>query len=256
MTGTNKLSVLKSLHPAFLLLIFTFLSGLYVTCKTPERSGTKSHFHDPLFTFYRGSCYGKCPVYTITVFTDHSVQFIGRKFIQPEGSFVAELSDSEYEYLVKLCNNANLWSMDNRYHRDIADLPMTRFIYYESGATKEISGNGPMPNALKKIFDACDDLIDKTDWKPADASSMRDSNSTERSPEIIVQLKNKVDFEVWKLQYKNLGLQAKKKIAPNFNYWLISYDQGKMQGDDLIQELRNDEQVVDAQFNKSLSSRK
>ena len=46
-----------------------------------------------------------------------------------------------------------------------------------------------------------------------------------------------------------------KKITPNQNYWLITYDQGKVKPDKMLAMLKADESIMEAEFNKETSTR-
>jgi hypothetical protein len=59
----------------------------------------------------------------------------------------------------------------------------------------------------------------------------------------------------WFKIYEEFGVRVLKKITPNQNYWLITYDQGKVKPDKMLAMLKADESIMEAEFNKETSTR-
>ena len=59
----------------------------------------------------------------------------------------------------------------------------------------------------------------------------------------------------WFKSYEELGVRVLKRITPNQNYWLITYDQGKVKPEKMLAMLKADESIMEAEFNKETSTR-
>jgi hypothetical protein len=121
---------------------------------------------------------------------------------------------------------------------------------------KRISGNLKMPDTLEEIFSICDNLTEKGKWiKLEEAPEFNEPDKMVIEEEIIVQLKETIDFQTWKKKYAPYRLMELRRIAPRLNYWVVTFDKRLMVPEKMIKLIKEDRDVVDAEFNKRLSPR-
>ena len=77
----------------------------------------------------RSGCYGECPIYSITVYNNGKIEFIGTKFTDKIGSFQGELNDQQLSQLVYQVIASDFMQMQpvfpsEEIHR-VADFPTT-----------------------------------------------------------------------------------------------------------------------------------
>ena len=73
--------------------------------------------------------------------------------------------------------------------------------------------------------------------------------------EIIVLLNPEVDPGYWSKRYINFRMEVVDRIAPNMNYYLVTYDLNIVKPAVMLQVIKSDRDVIDAGFNKCLTER-
>jgi hypothetical protein len=209
-----------------------------------------------MLNFQRGACFGRCPVFRFTVYSDGYAVYQGIRFVQKIGFHERFLTKGELSGLKDACEKAKLWGFEDSYERKIADLPTVRFAYHKGDVVKRISGNLKMPDTLEEIFSICDNLTEKGKWiKLEEAPEFNEPDKMVIEEEIIVQLKETIDFQTWKKKYAPYRLMELRRIAPRLNYWVVTFDKRLMVPEKMIKLIKEDRDVVDAEFNKRLSPR-
>ena len=64
-----------------------------------EKDPTKS---SPKIVYSKGPCFGKCPIYTLTIYNTGFAKFKGRKYTKMDGEFVKQLDKDTYVALIKV----------------------------------------------------------------------------------------------------------------------------------------------------------
>jgi Domain of unknown function (DUF6438) len=72
-------------------------------------------------TLSRSDCYGKCPVYKLTVLANGKVQYVGSENVKVLGKAKSTLSKSQLEQLQEAINKVNYLSLKNQYHESDKD---------------------------------------------------------------------------------------------------------------------------------------
>jgi hypothetical protein len=73
--------------------------------------------------------------------------------------------------------------------------------------------------------------------------------------ELIVQFKQSIDINEWIKNYATQKMQFVKQVAPDMNYYVVSYYSGTLPAKDMIEMIKKDARVVDAQTNKKVLPR-
>jgi hypothetical protein len=73
--------------------------------------------------------------------------------------------------------------------------------------------------------------------------------------ELIVQFKEKVLLAEWVKPYANYDMKALEQVAPDMNYWTVSFNSTKINAKDLITRIKQDTKVTEAQMNRKVSIR-
>ena len=152
---------MKNLFWGFILL----LSISAVGCKS-KKNLTEKFFLEQKesfkFSMERTPCFGKCPIYTIKITDDGSVEFEGKKFVEPQGVETFKLNAEDLALLKKKLIEINYLGLEDKYDTEyISDLPSTITVLYR-GLVEEKKvinrHNGP---AKLKEFEAFIDSL----WK-------------------------------------------------------------------------------------------
>lgn len=73
--------------------------------------------------------------------------------------------------------------------------------------------------------------------------------------ELIVQFKEKVNIDEWIKAYAQNNMKAIEQIAPDLNYWTVSYNSSTLSAKEMIARIKLDSKVSEAQINKKVSIR-
>lgn len=236
-------------------LVFALLCLGLGACKT-TKDGMNYKADEKVLEISKGACFGSCPIYTMTIYGKGLVEYKGERFTDKLGVYTKQLSDAEYKALFASAKAANLWQFKDEYNSRIPDLPLVVLTYYGKGTTKKIAGKEGRPTEVMAIEKQLDEIAQSEGWtlKEAPDFGLPDNYIPN---EIIVQLKDGVDVNVWKNKFMR-GLwkaEVVKRITPDKNYWLISYDVSAMPPKDALEMIKRDKEVVEAEFNKKLTTR-
>lgn len=109
----------------------------------------------------RSGCYGKCPVYTVTLFRDGSVKYTGKMFVDFIGNYTLNRK-VDFSQLENLVNEADFFNLDNKYMSRITDSPSCGVSVKTNKLSKSVLENGEGPIKLKMIQGYIDTFIKET----------------------------------------------------------------------------------------------
>ncbi len=103
-------------------------------------------------TLERGACFGSCPIYKVTVYTDGTVVFEGERFVEAEGRQTTTIEPEVVEQLVAGFEAAGYFDWEDEYtEMTVSDLPTIITSVTRNGETKQITryaGDSKAPAAL------------------------------------------------------------------------------------------------------------
>lgn len=73
--------------------------------------------------------------------------------------------------------------------------------------------------------------------------------------QLIVQFKEAVNIDEWAKSYAAYQMKAIEKVAPDLNYWVLSFNSSTIFAKDLIEKVKQDTKVKEAQLNRKASAR-
>ncbi len=91
-------------------------------------------------TLERGACFGNCPVYKVTIYTDGTVVFEGENYVDVEGQQTTTIEPEVVEQLVAGFEEAGYFEWEDEYtDMDITDLATITTSVTRNGETKQIT---------------------------------------------------------------------------------------------------------------------
>ncbi len=105
----------------------------------------------------RTSCYGKCPVYHIKLYSNGTVTYDGKANVEKIGNYVSYCEPESIEAVFTAAAEANYFVLRSQYPEDgrkISDLPKTITYLKRDGLEKRVIDN----------FDAPANLVDFEKW--------------------------------------------------------------------------------------------
>ena len=110
-----------------------------------------------IISINRGACFGTCPIYSINIFSDMSVVYEGKNFVEKIETVEFKLSEGEINSILQKANEINYCQLEDEYFEHISDLPRTYVQIFD----KKILDYYGAPKELKEL----EELIDKICFK-------------------------------------------------------------------------------------------
>ncbi|HET9987820.1 MAG TPA: DUF6438 domain-containing protein [Kofleriaceae bacterium] len=126
--------------------------------------------HVLLASIDRGPCYGTCPVYTLTVYRDGKVEYVGKDFVKKKGKAGGTVTAEQLAALDKLFTDGKYLEYKSSYESyDATDAPSAKTAYRPAGATitKTVGhyyGDMHAPKSLTELEDGFDTIMKTERW--------------------------------------------------------------------------------------------
>ena len=144
------------------LLVITLICCLFVGCNTSKKCSTDNEI---VFSMSKTRCYGKCPVYTIDIYSNGHVIYEGKSNVDKIGKFEKNITQKELSDLKKAFLDSKFFDFEDEYVSNATDLPTTYILFRNNGKEKKIKDYHKAPKELKALEKLLDDIANSTtDW--------------------------------------------------------------------------------------------
>lgn len=235
---------MKYVIQILILHILLFASG----CKQAQKTLGKKVSEPLLIELQKGSCYGTCPVYTIRLYQNGSVEFLPKRFTAVKDTVIAIWPIAD---ILPMFASIHWDTMQQEYILPIADIPLYRLRFRD----KEVKWNGYMPRELNQLMAILDFYTDEAGWVTYHPIPNPDDPDPYRIGEVIIHLKQGADIQALFRRHLEYGLFFLKKITPSGEYILAGYDVIELPIDTLLKALSDDPDVVSASKNNIIQLR-
>ena len=237
-------------------LIFVFFVGLLLqSCRTIklEKDPDKA---SPIIVYSKGACFGKCPIFTMTVYNSGLVKFNGRRYTTMDGKHEMQLDKKQYVALVKKFRENRFWRFDDTYGMDLVDAPTVTISFSDKGKNKTVKGKSEFPDKLKELAEMLEDIIkDKNSWVMVDKPQRPNVKEEVIENQIILTTGDGMIMSRWLQEYKKYGLRLMKRIGNDNDKWLIRFDKNKINPKEMLKKIREDKYISNAEFNVKITER-
>jgi hypothetical protein len=125
--------------------------------------------HPPILaSLERTACFGTCPIYKVTVHTDGTVEYQGKRFVKVVGQQVAKLSPEQVKALRTAFAQAKYFELKGTFDcYQMTDLPWAISSYRDGGKERTIRhyfGCRGVPEALKTLERRVDEIVGTERW--------------------------------------------------------------------------------------------
>jgi hypothetical protein len=121
-----------------------------------------------LASLERTACYGRCPIYTVTVLRDGTVQWEGKHFVKLTGKASARLPAAKLAELADAFQKAGYFALKDKYTRyDVTDHPSANLSYDDGTHKKAIAhyhGDRSAPAVLDELEERIDEIVGTSKW--------------------------------------------------------------------------------------------
>ena len=160
----NHMKYLLHILPLFLLLSCDASKKAQETDTTTQTD--PALVESTMIKMTKGPCFGRCPVYSLTIDGTGNANLTAQKFMDIEGFFARTLEKEEVTDLVNAFLDANFWGFEDEYTGNITDLPTTVITFSHDGKTKEVTAYYNIPDELVALIDKVHAIAMDKAWAP------------------------------------------------------------------------------------------
>ena len=138
--------------------------------KKPKTStAAKTTVAEPVLVFQRTPCYGRCPVYTATIFADGRVEYDGQRFVELLGKHTLTLPVATVNQLLAEARRIHFTELSDKYKGYTTDLPATLITVHPVGQpAKSVYAEEDIPKNLQAYIDYLKATLDPLAQNTAD----------------------------------------------------------------------------------------
>jgi hypothetical protein len=149
------------------------------TSSVAKAQGVPDEF---VITLERTSCFGECPVYSVSIDAGGNVVYDGKRFVRVEGRQTDRIPASRAARLLATAERIGFFELRDRYRTIrnpdgtetmVTDLPTTFVTITRGGKTKRVEDYIGAPEGLKELEQEIDDLARATRWIRIDEPTVR-----------------------------------------------------------------------------------
>lgn len=116
-------------------------------------------------TIQKTYCYGKCPVYKMTIYEDGRTILEGKANLEMLGIWELKLEMSELESFTEMATKIGYMELEDKYDSAITDIPSTTTSIIIDGVRKEVYRRANYPEKILKFEALFTDLLEGKEWK-------------------------------------------------------------------------------------------
>lgn len=151
----------------FTILLLLLLAIPVVGCTSHRLNGSDS-YDDLVITLERTPCFGACPVYSLAIRGDGTVNYEGKDFVKVKGTARTTISMDQVYKLVHEFEKADYFSLKDSYtERTATDMPSVITSITTGGRTKKIEhyhGDFSAPEKLTELEYMIDQIVNADQW--------------------------------------------------------------------------------------------
>jgi len=208
----------------------------------------------------KNPCFGKCPVYTLTLFNNGKAEYVGQANVDKMGTFTKQIPTEQVADILRRLNAAKFWEMNDKYISPLADTPKIIISQFRKDTFKTVRGDNERPQALLDIEKTLVDIATNAEgWTkikdhPYEGNENRLPSYIIKN-EIIASFEKGTDVEASVASKKQFGISIKKRVAPNLDMYVLTYDTIRVSPERMLMQVEKMPGVKKAQFNKQLAPR-
>jgi hypothetical protein len=113
----------------------------------------------------RTPCFGSCPVYSVNIKSDGTVNYQGEANVERKGKYTGHIDTFKYNRLAEFIRDEGFMSLEDNYTVPVSDIPSVYTSVTIDGKRKAIKNRGNAgPSKLWAIEQLIDKLVSETKW--------------------------------------------------------------------------------------------
>lgn len=242
----------------YIYILAVSISLLSFSCKSTKRV-TNLDQEEVRFSLKKGACFGNCPTYRLEISQNGYATLEGIANMDKLGIHGKQLDKNQFENLEDEFEKSTFESFPSEFKSQIPDLPSNTIGYHNGVKFKEISGKEDRPEQVMQLQFLLEKIVDSGGWKmlqsPEKIDQTKKPEVVDILDEVIIEPIPGTHIAKWMESMTKYGVRLKKKIAPNLNLYLITYDSNLVSSAEFLHILKRDENIKSAEFNKKTKRR-
>ncbi len=114
-------------------------------------------------------CFGQCPVFSATIWSDGRAEYLGEKWARRDGRFTATAKKAWLKNLLETAESVGYFGLAARYPisgADIPDLPVTTVFIESKGHFRQVEDHFDSPLSLRGFEKFFEEKLEEIDWQP------------------------------------------------------------------------------------------
>jgi hypothetical protein len=118
-----------------------------------------------LAIYERTPCYGQCPIFKLTIYTDGKAVYEGRNWVDMIGTFRTVVSKEQTDRLMAAAKEIDYFSLKEEYNNEmVTDLPSVVTQISNDGVLKRVRNRRGGPSSLKTLYNVFDAIVAESFW--------------------------------------------------------------------------------------------
>jgi hypothetical protein len=116
----------------------------------------------------RSPCFGKCPVYRVTLYDDGHLEYVGERYVERLGHHTGRINPEDFHALATFIREADFMALEDRYATPLTCKATVYTMVVMDGVRKEVSNyGGGGPPVLETVEARIDSLLLAAGWDEA-----------------------------------------------------------------------------------------
>lgn len=121
-------------------------------------------------SIFRSSCFGMCPTYKMTIYSDGFVELEGIRHVDLIGNYTTNISEAQVHNFRIRANRTGFMDMEDSYDSAITDLPSATTTIVLDGVRKSVYRRHNYPPSILQFEQLFDELLKSQKWTLVSAS--------------------------------------------------------------------------------------
>jgi hypothetical protein len=149
-----------------LIIVYYALNRQFIPPKPQDLSNV-------VITLERTACFGRCPVYSLTIFGNGRVEYYGEEYVEITGTQTAQITQDEVRELVDVFYRIKYFNLHDEYRFEfsihgvwisVTDQPTEITSITINGFRKQVLDYYAAPEKLKDLEDKIDEIAGTERW--------------------------------------------------------------------------------------------
>lgn len=241
--------------------LFLIAASLFIIGCKANKGTSKSNSKnadDVVYFLKKGACFGRCPIYSLSIYGNGLAEYNGVKFTDRLGKYQKKLSKEEVSGLETLFGSTDFSQIQSFYESNIPDLPSTTVGYLETDTLALFVGKEERPIELKKLQYALENISESEGWKLVEAANVDNMENPSEPVEVKfdktkIMVKHKMGTKLpgWFNEMRDAyGVRILNQVPDDTGGWIVTYTTTKYTAEEVLDGIRASDAVQSAEFVK------